>query len=149
MPQVARRKIFRLNEERLVAGLLPTPWMIGLGAIAIVLFLTNQPKGIGGIVRLVVTLAIAAVLLIILYRLTKARIIKHFIRWHDAGVGGLIGRDLNPVPHRYYDMTEEERAWLEAKRKEDLARAREVQQQVNALKREEALHKRKLTGRNA
>lgn len=147
MPEVRVRKIFRLNEERLIWGILPTPWMIGLGAGVGMLFVFKQPKGVGDLLTIALVIAAITVAVVSVHRVSRMKVIPHWIKWHDVGLGGMIGRDLNPLPHRYQVMSEEDEAWFREQRKRDAQRGSEYRRQLQALRKDEAMRSRKPVGR--
>ncbi|MCD0176749.1 hypothetical protein IHN32_12430 [Deinococcus sp. 14RED07] len=136
MPAVRERPITQLNQEVLVAGLLPTIWMIAIGAIFGIAFVVMQPKGLG-ILKPVAVAAVALAVAVPVHRTSRTKIIKHYIAWNDSGIGGLQGRDLNPVPHMYVEMDEQTAAWTAEMRRQDLARGAAFRREVTAARREE------------
>jgi len=104
MPKVAVREIRRLNEERLVLGLLPTPWMFAYMPLVLITALVRFPRNLGEAVPVFATLAGTLFLMVTIHRVSRARIIPHWIKWHNAGRGALLGRDVHPLPHRYQEM---------------------------------------------
>ena len=147
MPEVQVRKIFRLNEERLVAGLLPTPWMLGLAVLVGGIIVLNQPKGIADLGKLALIAAGLTAAFVSVHRVSRLKVISHWFKWHDVGMGGVIGRDLNPLPHRYQEMDKQEEAWFREQRRRDTQRANEYRRQVQALKKDEAQRNKKVIGR--
>lgn len=137
MPSVPVRPIYQLNQELLLWGILPQIWMIGLAAIVGVSAIIIQPKGIG-LLKVVVVAVVALAVLVPIHRVSRSRIIKHFIRWNDIGVGGLQGRDLNPVPLRYQEMTAEEEVLMREMRRKDLQRGAAIRRETEQMRREES-----------
>lgn len=142
MPKVTVKRIHNFSKERLVAGLLPTTWFLVLGVIVTLIFMVKQPKTLGDMLFLLVSSVVLGVGMIAAYRVSHTRIVQHWIRWHDSGIGGLIGRDLHPVPHRFIDMSDEEIQWMKTQRKQDVKRARELQKSLETVRKEEALRKK-------
>jgi len=147
MPNVMKRPIFRLNEEHLLFGVLPTPWFIGVGAIIAIIFMFKLPHGIGDIFALAPILIGVIVAAITGYRLSKQRIIWHWFKWHDAGIGGVVGRDKRPLPLRFQEMSEEDEQWLRGQAAKDRQKVILMKKEYVALRREEDLRQRKAPGR--
>lgn len=141
MPKVSVRRIHNFNKERLVAGFLPTSWFLVLGLAITVFFMLKQPKSLLDMVFLAFISIVLAALMTLAYRISHTRIIQHWIRWHDSGVGGLVGRDIDPVPHRYVEITKEEQLWFNEQRKKDIQRAQKNQRGLRLYYREKALRK--------
>lgn len=149
MPSVRERKIYRLNEEVLYLKLLPAPWAMAFGVGALILFMVSPPRTVPSIITLAASLLALGVTLVVAYRVFASKKLVNLVKWHDAGIGGVVGRDLNPVPHRYQPMTAEESLWLNEAVKKDRQRAAEAKAQHAALRREEGLRQRTGTpGRN-
>lgn len=142
MPKVTVKRIHNFNKERLVAGLLPTTWFLILGVAVTLIFMIKQPKTLGDILFVFISSLVLGTGMVAVYRVSHTRIIQHWIRWHDSGIGGLIGRDLHPVPHRFVEMSDEEAQWMKNQRKQDLQRARELQKSLNTIRKEEAMRKK-------
>lgn len=136
MPAVQERPITQLNKEVLVAGLLPTIWMIGVAGIVVIAALIIQPKGLG-IIKVALVGAVVLAIAVPIHRVSRTRFIKHWRLWNDSGIGGLQGRDLNPVPHLYAEVDQQTQQWADSMRQIDAQRGAAVRREMTALKREE------------
>lgn len=122
-------------------GILPLPWMLGLMGVYTPMSMIIFPDNVKDFLLLVGSGLLVMLLLVIVHRLARRRLIKHFVLWHEAGLGGLIGRDTNPIPHRYQTLTPEEEAALREERRRDAARRSETNRQYAAARRQGARRK--------
>lgn len=135
MPKTDLHRIPQLDEERLLYGILPLPWMlILLTGFTIYVFVIGFPSDLGRLFFTVLYMSSITGFLVAVHRVHRAKLIKHFVKWHDAGLGGVAGRDLLPIPHRYQELSEAEEQSLRRWRQLDRERGRQTARQWGAAR---------------
>lgn len=137
MPAITSRPIQRLNEERLLYGLLPTPWFLAYMPLAIIVLMVRIPRGLVDGLIILAVLAGLMLIMMAIHRVSRARIIAHWFKWQLSGRGAVAGRDLYPIPHRFQDMDDDTLAYVRAQVKEDRLQAKKMQGQVQSSRNQE------------
>lgn len=120
--------IRRLNKEHLRWGILPEPWFLAFLPIVIPLLLMGDFRVGPLLIRAVIGLGLLA-LMVAAHRVSRARIITHWIWWNASKRGGVLGRDLLPIPHTYQEMDEEAQTALIEQYRADQKQSRAWKQQ--------------------
>ncbi len=134
--------IRRLNKEHLRWGILPEPWFLVFLPLFIVLLLLGDFRLGPLLIRVLVGVGLL-VLMVAAHRVSRARIITHWIWWNASKRGGVLGRDLLPIPHTYQEMDEEARAALIEQYRADQqqSRAWKAQRQQAAQRERQGLQR--------
>lgn len=112
MPSIAVRTIRRLNEERLVWGILPTPWLLAFSPVMLTSVFVKTPRNITEVIIFLSILAAILALYVAVHRVSRAKIIPHWFKWNLSQRGAVLGRDVSPIPHMFHEMDEPTQAWL-------------------------------------
>lgn len=140
MARLIMRPIKDLTKEKLFMGL-PMPWLLTTFLLESVLLFLRFPSDYTAIPGLVVMGGGLWFGMMAVYRLSKAKIIVPWLKWHVMGESGYAGHDPYPIPSRYEAITDRELDYLEAHQdylEEARAReqaARQPSRRTPALKR--------------
>lgn len=131
------RPIRRLNEERLVWGMLPTPWMFAYGGFVMLVAMFYFPGNVGEAIVTFSILAAGMAFMKAIHAVSRTKIIPHWVRWNMAESGALLGRDTNPVPHRYQDVDEATNAYIREQVSLDRKRTQQWKQFRNQYRQQQ------------